>query len=117
MAALRKWIIRLGVAGISRHGSGAPMASGRKKSLGLRSMRLSRRVLAARRPVYGDQGARAPRRRPLGRYPRGRSASTLGGGRREVAAKFPLRNGLPHTGFVKRGQLLAGMRSRVLEAE
>ena len=32
----RKWIIRLGRTGISRSGSGAPMASGRKKERGLR---------------------------------------------------------------------------------
>src|ERR671925_270740 len=32
----RKWIIRDGLKGISRRGSGAPMASGRRKSLGLR---------------------------------------------------------------------------------
>ena len=30
----RKWIIREGLKGISRSGSGAPMASGLKKSLG-----------------------------------------------------------------------------------
>ena len=33
----KKWIIRLGRNGISRSGSGAPTASGRKKSLGLRT--------------------------------------------------------------------------------
>ena len=32
----KKWIIRDGGNGISRTGSGAPTASGRKKSLGLR---------------------------------------------------------------------------------
>ena len=32
----KKWIIRDGRTGISRRGSGAPTASGRKKSLGLR---------------------------------------------------------------------------------
>ena len=32
----RKWIIREGRTGISRSGSGAPIASGLKKSLGLR---------------------------------------------------------------------------------
>src|ERR1700760_3902564 len=31
----KKWIARLGRAGISRNGSGAPTASGRKKSLAL----------------------------------------------------------------------------------
>ena len=30
----RKWIIREGLTGISRSGSGAPIACGRKKSLG-----------------------------------------------------------------------------------
>ena len=33
LAAGKKWIIRLGGNGISRTGSGAPTASGRKKSL------------------------------------------------------------------------------------
>ena len=31
----KKWMARLGRAGISRSGAGAPTASGRKKSLGL----------------------------------------------------------------------------------
>ncbi len=34
----KKWIARLGRAGISRSGSGAPTASGRKKSFGLLGM-------------------------------------------------------------------------------
>jgi hypothetical protein len=32
----RKWIIREGLTGISRSGSGAPIASGARKSRGLR---------------------------------------------------------------------------------
>ena len=39
----RKWIIRDGLTGISRSGSGAPIASGLKKSRGLRMGR-DRRV-------------------------------------------------------------------------
>ena len=35
----KKWIIREGVNGISRSGSGAPIASGLKKSRGLRMRR------------------------------------------------------------------------------
>ena len=44
----KKWIARLGRAGISRSGSGAPTASGAKKSLALRMIR----TLAAG-PAYG----------------------------------------------------------------
>ena len=43
----KKWITRLGRNGISRTGSGAPTASGRKKSLGLRTApRVGRRGIA-----------------------------------------------------------------------
>ena len=41
LLASRKWIIREGGNGISRSGSGAPMARGVKKSRGLRTSGIS----------------------------------------------------------------------------
>ena len=60
----KKWIARLGRAGISRSGWGAPTASGAKKALGLfRLMSVSSRTPAAYRsparqngPVSTDSG-------------------------------------------------------------
>ncbi len=46
----KKWIIRDGVTGISRSGSGAPMASGLKKSRGLRMRRLNLPAVRLRVP-------------------------------------------------------------------
>ena len=43
----KKWIARLGRAGISRSGSGAPTASGRKKSLALLEDPLMQRKVTA----------------------------------------------------------------------
>ena len=45
----RKWIIREGLTGISRSGSGAPIASGWKKSLGFLKLLLGR---FGRREIY-----------------------------------------------------------------
>ena len=56
----RKWIIRDGVTGISRSGSGAPMASGWKKSLGC--LKLGSSWVSYRGGIYVK--APAPRRRP-----------------------------------------------------
>src|SRR3954462_8944472 len=69
----RKWIIRDGLNGISRSGSGAPMARGLKKSRGLRMCR-DRRVLGTMSTdttssVDTDQAAReASGAHPYGRY-------------------------------------------------
>src|SRR5918992_398486 len=69
----RKWIIREGLKGISRRGSGASTASGLKKSLGFRIGR--RRLPAARIPrpmAEGVETSQAEREasgaRPYGRY-------------------------------------------------
>src|SRR5215210_2736672 len=69
----RKWIIRDGLNGISRSGSGAPIVSGSKKSRGLRMAR-DRRVPSTMstdtdRSVDTDQAAReATGAHPYGRY-------------------------------------------------
>src|SRR5919108_4794466 len=73
----RKWIIRDGLKGISRTGSGAPMASGLKKSLGLRMGRgnLPPVTIPPRMPdtqTTGIETSQADREasgaRPYGRY-------------------------------------------------
>jgi acyl dehydratase len=73
----RKWIIREGLTGISRSGSGAPIASGLKKSLGLRMPRLNLPVTRIPRSMgetetrafETTQAAReASGARPYGRY-------------------------------------------------
>src|SRR5215216_94643 len=73
----RKWIIREGLNGISRSGSGAPMASGLKKSLGLRMGRgnLPPVTIPRRMPdtqTKGIETSQADREasgaRPYGRY-------------------------------------------------
>src|SRR5215204_6578543 len=73
----RKWIILEGLNGISRSGSGAPIASGLKKSLGLRIARRNLSMARIPRPVSEtetraietDQAAReASGARPYGRY-------------------------------------------------
>jgi hypothetical protein len=51
----RKWIIRDGFTGISRRGSGAPIASGWKKSLGFLKL-LLRSVRFVRREIYSACG-------------------------------------------------------------
>jgi hypothetical protein len=48
----RKWIIRDGFTGISRNGSGAPMARGWKKSLGFLTLLLRSFSLYRRREIY-----------------------------------------------------------------
>jgi acyl dehydratase len=70
----RKWIIREGLTGISRAGSGAPMASGLRKSRGLRTGRASlvtriSRPMNVQEGIETDQAAReASGARPYGRY-------------------------------------------------
>src|SRR5918998_3692116 len=73
----RKWIIREGLKGISRSGSGASSASGLKKSLGLRIQRRNLPVTRIPRPmgetetrrVETNQAEReASGARPYGRY-------------------------------------------------
>ena len=90
----RKWIIRDGRTGISRSGSGAPAASGRKKSLGGRigapaygeAQPAHRQSGQSRTAVHGPVGdheavgdqagddRRGERRRPVRRRWRGRAA-------------------------------------------
>src|SRR3954471_15869298 len=73
----RKWIIREGLNGISRTGSGAPIASGLKKSLGLRMGPANLATTRIARPmndtttqgIETEQAAReASGARPYGRY-------------------------------------------------
>src|SRR5829696_2906512 len=73
----RKWIIREGLKGISRSGSGASIASGLKKSLGLRIQRRNLPVTRIPRPmgdteIRGIETSQAEREasgaRPYGRY-------------------------------------------------
>jgi hypothetical protein len=54
----KKWIIRDGVTGISVSGSGAPTASGFRKSRGLRKRELLQVVTGAHRRLRGASGAR-----------------------------------------------------------
>ena len=58
----RKWIIRDGVTGISRSGSGAPIASGFRKARGSRKGDASREVGGKGASVRGTYRARARRR-------------------------------------------------------
>jgi hypothetical protein len=55
----RKWIIREGLNGISRTGSGASMASGLKKSRGLRMGRDLTAVGRSPRPAARDVWSRS----------------------------------------------------------
>src|SRR5688500_13046853 len=57
----RKWIIREGLKGISRSGSGAPTASGLKKSLGLRMGRESLPTARVPRPMTEIETGQAAR--------------------------------------------------------
>ena len=59
----RKWIIRDGVTGISRSGSGAPIASGWKKSLGFL------KALLASFSIWGRRNLSARASRRLARLP------------------------------------------------
>src|SRR3954470_4346823 len=73
----RKWIIREGLTGISRSGSGASIASGLKKSLGLRIERRNLPVTRIPRPMSDSEtraietnqaDREASGARPYGRY-------------------------------------------------
>ena len=56
LLASKKWIIREGLTGISRSGSGAPTASGLRKSRGFRKVRLSKDSgPPGRRPSRGGE--------------------------------------------------------------
>src|SRR3954471_5195878 len=77
LLASKKWIIREGLNGISRTGSGAPIASGLKKSLGLRMGPANLATTRIARPmndtttqgIETEQAAReASGARPYGRY-------------------------------------------------